>query len=147
MLRRAGCLLAAGLMLALWSSTALALTEEIEVTPDWLAAQPEGGKEFTIETAERDGLVTFTVARMVFDDRYRIGLLEVRVANELAAECLLKPEKKPRLIKYSMKLSPKSIDESVFEFSEYALARGGDEEIGLPGGTIYRMRLADFYKP
>ncbi|MDZ4780668.1 MAG: hypothetical protein SGJ19_10480 [Planctomycetia bacterium] len=148
MLRRAWCLLVAGMFVGLIASRASALTEVIDVTPEWLSAQPEGGKEFTIEAVELEtGLIEFTITRRVLEDRYRVGRLDVRMEGELAAECLLKPDEKPRLIKYRLKLSKKAVAESEFEFSEHGLVRSGGEEIGLPGGIVYRFKLADFYRP
>jgi hypothetical protein len=148
MLRRSWCLLVAGSLVGLGASQANALTEEIDVTPEWLSAQPDGGKEFTIDAEEQEsGHVEFTITRRVMEDLYRVGRLDVRMDGELVAECLLKPEEKPRLIKYRMKLSRKAIAESVFEFSEHGLVRSGGEEIGLPGGSVYRFKLADFYRP
>jgi hypothetical protein len=148
MLRRTWCLLVAGLLVGSGASQAFALTEEIDVTPEWLSAQPEGGKEFTIDAVElENGHIEFTITRRVTEDRYRVGRMDVRMDGELAAECLLKPEQKPRLIKYRMKLSKKAVAESEFTFSEHGLVRSGDEEIGIPGGTVYRFKLADFYRP
>lgn len=148
MLRRSWCLLLAMAIVGWGHTPAQALTIEIEVTPQWLGEQPDGGKEFAIDTVDKEnGLVEFTISRRVFEDRYRLGRLEVRAGDELLAECLLKPEEKERLIRYHFTVSKRAVEHSVFEFSEYALVRSGDEEIGLPGGTIYRIQLGDFYRP
>ncbi len=144
MLRRTMLFWTAGLVAGACSTAVSALTVEIQVDRQWLGENNHASKEFQIDVQEKDGLLAFEITRMAHEQKIRLSKLEVRLNDALLAEARVDELEQERRVVYAFKVSKEAAQSSVFEIAEYPFVRNGEEEIGLPGGVIYRIPLKDY---
>jgi hypothetical protein len=129
-----GCFIA-----AILSTSALALSTTVPVTPAHVREHP---KEWSVEvTKGKDGLIHFTIKHHVEIRTYHIAHLEVYHQSKLIATSSTPSFGTKGWNTFYFSLSPEDIAESEFELGECYLG-GGD--LPAPGTTGYQFKLSDF---
>lgn len=135
-----GCFIA-----ATFSTTGLALTLELQVTPAYVREHP---KEWSVKAAKKEsGLIQFTVVRTLSEPKYLVAHLAVHHAGKLIAtsDTPLFGKKKGNTFYFS--ISAEDIAESTFDLSESGLGstvNGVQRDIPVVGSNVYQFRLLDF---
>jgi hypothetical protein len=131
-------LAAAPFVAAIFSTTALALTVERAVNPEYLREHPG---EFSVTVRkEENGLVVFTVVRTLSEPKYLVAHLSVRQQGRMIAESHTPSFAKGGDNTFHFSLSPEHLGESRFEIAESS-ARDG---VPLPGTVKYQFHIRDF---
>jgi hypothetical protein len=127
-------LLAAILLCA--AGPALALTETLEVTPDYLG---QHSRELSLKVTRRaDGLLEFTIERTVPGQRLFGARLLLKRGGRTLAETSIPSYGRKGANSFSFALSPEMLAESEFELEEADLVGRREGRIG------YHFRLRDF---
>ena len=132
-------------MAAMLSSTASALTIQLQVTPAYVR---EHLKEWSVKvTRKESGLIQFTVVRNLSEPKYLVAHLAVRHAGRLIATSDTPLFGKKKDNTFYLSISTEDIAESTFELSEHGLGstvNGVEVDIPVVGGIDYQFRLLDF---
>jgi len=130
-----GCFIA-----AILSSTALALTINVSVTPADVREHP---KEWAVEVAKgKDGLIHFTIRHNVQTRTYHVAHLAVYHRSKLMATSDTPSFGTIGWNTFYFSLSPEDIAESKFDLGENGISGPGD--VPEVGGTGYQFRLSEF---
>jgi len=133
-----GCFIA-----AILSTSALALSSTVPVTPAHVREHP---KEWSVEvTKGKDGLIHFTIKHDVETPQYHVAHLAVYHQGKLMATSDTSLFGKKRGNTFSFSLAAEDIAESKFELSDSALSGSHPDRIPGPGGSIiHHFRLLEF---
>jgi hypothetical protein len=132
-------------MAAMLSSTASALTIQLQVTPAYVREHPN---EWSVKAAKQEsGLIQFTVVRTLSEPRYLVTHLAVQHGGRLIAtsDTPLFGKKSDNTFHFS--ISTEDLAESSFALSEHGLGstvNGVKADIPVVGGIVYQFRLLDF---
>ena len=133
-------LLLAGLMATLLFPTALALTTERVITPDYIRQHPG---EFSVSAARGlDGLIVFTISHTVAAPMYHVAHLTIHHHGKLMATSNTPVFGRKRDNTFHFSIAADAVAESKFSLSDSALDSTG--EVPLPGTVIHHFRPADF---
>jgi hypothetical protein len=130
-----GCCIA-----AILSTSALAVTDFLPVTPAYVREHP---KEWSVDvTKGKDELIHFIIKRHVNKRSYHVAHLRVYQQSTLVRKSDTPSIATNGWNTLQFSLSPEDIAESTFELSEHGLGDVGD--VPAAGGTDYQFRLSEF---
>jgi hypothetical protein len=141
-------LLAAILVVAAVSTTALAVVVKTEWTPEFVKQNP-GAFSVTSEMRS-DGLVHFKVIQThkLAGARWVVASLVVRKGDTRVAESHFPAVVREESVTYYFAISPDYMADSAFELSENGLGEvagdAGRHPLPMPGGAINVFHLKDF---
>ncbi len=134
------CFVLGCLTSAILSTSALAVTVNVPVTPAYVREHP---KEWSVKVTEgTDGLVNFTIKHKVETRTYHVAHLAVYRQGKVIATSDTPSFGTKGWNTFDFSLSPEDIAQSRFELSANALSGTGD--VPEVGGTDYQFRLSDF---
>ena len=126
-------------VVAVLSSTALALSIDVPVTPADVREHP---KEWFVDvTKGEDGLIHFTIKHHVETRTYHLAHLDVHHQSKLIATSSTPSFGTKGWNTFYFSLSPEDVAASKFDLGECYLG-GGD--LPAPGTTDYQFKLTDF---
>ena len=124
------------------SSSALALTVEHKVTPEYVRSHPD---EFSVTVIkDKNGLLAFTVALTLKEPRYVVAHLAVRDADRSLAESHTPAFTKNPENTFYFSIAPEYVATSEFTLGASCFAKSGGQAAPLPGTIHYQIRLAEF---
>lgn len=124
------------------SPAALALTIEIPVTPAYLKQDPSA---FTIEAKRgKGGLIDVTITRRLDKPAYLIARFVVRNKDGDIVAASHSPGVRQGEAKYYVSLLPEFVAGSEFELDDCPFTQANGQDIPMPGGTHYVLKLKDF---
>ncbi|MBV9124497.1 MAG: hypothetical protein JO112_14155 [Planctomycetes bacterium] len=131
------------LILFLLATRAPAVVVQVDVTPAYLKEHP---KTFSIKVEKKDGMLQFTIIRHLSRPQYLVASLTVRQGAALVAESHFPSFAREEAAKYYFSLAPEYLADSAFELAERSFqpADGHGQEVPLPGGIDYEIRLKEF---
>lgn len=129
-------------MLAMLPVAAQALTVNQRVTPASLAGKP---KQFSVKVARNEeGLITFTVTRMLSEPKYLVAHLAVVHQGKTLSESHTPLFSSQRENRFHFTIAPDSLADSTFELGESFFQGSGNNAVPLPGTINYQFHLSDF---
>jgi len=127
------------------SRTAVALTTEQHITPDYVRSH---ATEFSVVvTKEKNGLLAFTVTCTFAEPRYVVADLAVRSGDRLLAESHTPAFTKNSKNTFYFSIMPECLATSAFTLGVSTFVDSGSEAVPVPGTIDYRLRLPDFVSP
>jgi hypothetical protein len=133
------CLILGCCIAAILSSTALAVTIFLPLTPASVRGQP---KEWSVDVIKGiDDLIHFTIKRHVERRTYHVAHLQVYHQSKLIKRSDIPSIATNGWNTFHFALAPEDIAESKFELSEQGLGAG---DVPPAGGTAYQFKLSDF---
>jgi hypothetical protein len=141
-MKMASLLLSGCFTVATLSTTVLALTVQLEVTPAYVRDHP---KEWSVKvTKGKDGLTHFTIKHDVVRPMYHVAHLAVYHQGKLIASSDTPLFGKKQGNTFHFSISVEDIAESKFDLSDSALSGSGEDALPVVGTTIHQFRLSDF---
>jgi hypothetical protein len=129
-------------IIIVFAEGALAVTEDVLVTPAYLKDKPE---EFSISTEKHeDGLIHFTITHYLFEPRYLVARFIVRDKGSVVLDGSFPSFVREKRVKYYLAVSPKQLPNAHFELSEHGFNVADETPLPWVGGTDYQFHLADF---
>ena len=133
-------LLSACLITTASTTTGLALTLELPVTPATVRERPT---EFGVKATQgKDGLIHFTIRRTLKEPTYLVAHLTVRHQGKVIATSDTPSFAPKGLNTFFFALAPEDVADSEFVLGESSMSKEGT--IPPPGTTDYKFRLRDF---
>ena len=127
------------------SSTAIALTTEQDITPDYVRSHP---KQFTVNVAkDKNGLMAFTIVFKVPEPRYVVAHLTVRSGDRILASSDTPAFTKNSDNTFYFSVPPEYLPTSEFSLSASFFSSTSGDAFPLPGTAIHNFRLTDFVSP
>ena len=124
------------------AATCLALTVDVDVTPDYVR---EHSKLISVEVTERDdGLIQFKIVHAVSTPMYHVAHLEIVHQGKVIAKSDTPSYGHTQGNTFYVALSPNDIAASKFEISDSAVAGKGDDAAPVPGTINHRIHLIEF---
>ncbi|MBT3378986.1 MAG: hypothetical protein HN742_02425 [Lentisphaerae bacterium] len=124
------------------SSSAVALTVEQRITPEYVRSHPN---EFSVSVAkEENGLLAFTVVLALKPPRYVVAHLEVRDGDRTLVESHTPVFTRNARNTFHFSIAPEYVAASEFILGASHVADSGGEAVPLPGTIQYRIRPVEF---
>jgi hypothetical protein len=136
-----GCFIA-----GIFSTTVLALTLELPVTPADVREHP---KEWSVKVAKQEsGLIQFTIIRTLSEPKYLVAHLAVHHTGKLIATSDTPVFGKTKDNTFSFSIAAEDLGESTFDLRENGLGSTVNgvkvDDVPVVGGRVYQFRLLDF---
>lgn len=129
-------------VLVTYTASAFAAVVEQRVTQEFLKEHP---KAFSVDvTKQDDGLLRFTIKRYVPKPGYYVANLVVRKGSALVAESHFPSFVREDAATYHLTISSDYVSGSEFALSERSFVHSKAQDVPLPGGIDYKVRLKDF---
>lgn len=123
-------------------ASALALTVEQKVTPEYVRSH---ANEFSLKVAkDKNGLLAFTVVFTLKEPRYVVAHLAVRDANRILAESHTPAFTKNAENTFHFSIAPEYASTSEFTLGASGFANSGGQAVPEPGTILYQFRLIEF---
>jgi len=137
-------ILAVSLVVAV-SPTAIALTTERDITPDYVRSHP---KEFSVKVAkDKNGLIAFTIVFTLPEPRYVVAHLVVRSGDRMLASSDTPAFTKNSDNTFYFSVPPECLATSEFNLGASFFTASAGDAVPLPGTAIHHFRLSDFVSP
>jgi len=135
-------LLSASTLCLVVSLSALALTIEQKVTPEYVRSHRN---EFSVKVSkDKNGLLAFTVVFTLKEPRYVVAHLAVRDADRTLAESHTPAFTKNPKNTFHFSIAPEYVATSEFRLGASGFAESGGQAVPLPGTIDYQIRLVEF---
>ncbi|HZZ27295.1 MAG TPA: hypothetical protein VFE46_04745 [Pirellulales bacterium] len=130
------------LAVTVFASTAFALTQEREVTADYLKNHSE---QFSVTvTKTKAGLIEFSIKHNVPRPMYHVAHLAIDHDGKLISDINMPSFGRKHDNEFDFALAPEDIAGSKFDLSDSAVGGTGEDATPEPGTIIYNFHLADF---
>jgi len=125
----------------LFCSGAQALTVEQQVTPQFVKDHPD---RFKIAVEQREGMMHFKIVYTLREPRYLVSHFTARNETGVLAESHCPLFAREHSATFYVDLSKECLANSRFTLSEHFFSSDNGQDVPIPGGTEYIVRLKDF---